>query len=1028
MILLTWSMIRSRGTQALTVMLMAAVAVGAAVAAGVYVNAAQQRVLADDVAAAPTAEKSVTATDVVRLKASPDNQAQMSQLASSRQRAFAQSAPAMLRADGFDTVFAARYQAFIATRPWTELDHPNGVIEYRDSFCDHVVLVRGRCVSGPGEVIVSPARAAAGLGVSQTLLSRPVEERQVRGDDSFVNPQGDEATLVVVGVYEAKDPTDLYWGTSSDDLHTVGAEPVLTDRRTLTGTDHETESQSVTAYLPPASFALDRLDPIRTRASGLVAAAGKYSLQSNINALLDRIDRDNRTVALVAGVATVPLVALCWYVLFLAIAYTAAARRAELGMVKLRGVAGRDQWWIVAAESFTPVFAGALLGYLVGHLAVWAYARIFFGPAVSVGLTLQPVPFAALALAGSVAAGLVAMRRDVASTATELLRRVPTLRRGWRGLSLAGLVCALAALSLYQLRSAPAGDAEAGQQGLGRYAPALLIIGLGLLLAVLVDPLMGWLGGRAMKRGRLGLALAGLHIGRRRSGSRLLSLVVVVVGLLTFAATASQFAGAEREREAGATMGAARVLTVSGKTPIELLNAVRSVDPAGDFAMAAVPIYTGDTTGGNLIAVDAPRLPKVAIWPAANQDMTAQAAAQALHPTLGKPVEVKGTGLAVFAQGNAGRARFPLSLRASVVLLTSGELIRYRLVAPTAAGAPYTTNVACTEGCRLVDLQIGQESVTEEEFRNPPGTQQPELTFHSIRQTGPDRELFSGAQLATWSNRSVGGLDSQPLPDGLKVSLPSVPNHLLPIAPPDLPAELPTLDAGQTNIYSVSLADHSVVPASAAGTPQELPRLGDHGEFTDLEYLVLNGLPQQAGATAEVWLNASAPPDTVTRLQKTGLTVRSSQSLADQLNQAEKRPGAVGLRFLLIVAVFGLLLGAAGLLVAAGVERRSRSEELRNLRVQGVAPGAVATAALVGYVVLVAVAVVLGFGVGFAVWRATGAYLPILDTAVAHSALPFWPGGGTLAIGAAGGLVLIGVAAAIAAFLTRSSRAGTARA
>src|SRR5262245_46482398 len=120
MLALTWSTIRARGRQAIIVMLLAAAAVGAAVAASVYVDAARQRVLADDVASATAAEQSITAAAQARFAADTDSQVQQTQLANTRQNSFAETAPNQLRLGGFTTISAAGYPAFVADQPWHE--------------------------------------------------------------------------------------------------------------------------------------------------------------------------------------------------------------------------------------------------------------------------------------------------------------------------------------------------------------------------------------------------------------------------------------------------------------------------------------------------------------------------------------------------------------------------------------------------------------------------------------------------------------------------------------------------------------------------------------------------------------------------------------------------------------------------------------------------------------------------------------------------------------------------------------------
>jgi putative ABC transport system permease protein len=1023
LLLLTWAMIRARRTQALTVFALAAVAVGVAVASGVYVNAAQQRILADDVAAATPNQLAVTVFDPFRRIADPDSLVEQAQLVTSRQRGFEQKAPSIARASGLSSVYFARYATFVADRPWQTDENINGWLEFREGFCDHVTLVEGRCVSGPGEVLVTPARAAAGFGVSTALVSTPVRRYYPPSGPPVVLAIGEASDLVVVGVYEPRHAADPYWGLPGRDALSPEADGLLTDRQTLLGTRNEEETRTVLAYPAPGSFTVDRLGAIRSDADAVVQATLEYRSAPDITLFLDQIERDLRAVSLVAGVATVPLVALCWYVLYLVIAYTARARRTELGMAKLRGVSRRDQWWMVAAESLVPLFGGALVGYPLGNLAVWVYARLAFGDEVRVTMTAGPLPYAAVALAGAVVAGMLAQRRDLVSTASQLLREVPALRRGWRGLAFAVLLCALAGLSLVQLRSTPMAALTTGQAGLGRFAPALLIFGFGLVCAALVDPVVAWAGHRAMRRGRLGLALAGLGLGRRRGGSPLLSLVLVAVALVTFAATASGFAAAERFRQTGLVVGADQVLTVVAKTPRVLLNAVRSVDPEGNFAMAAVPIFTGGASRA-LLAVDAPRLPKVAFWPDAPGELSAQAAAAMLHPRRPEPIVIHGDGLAVYAKLTAtGPTRFPIGLRATVVAVSTGEELQYELAEPSAPGGPYTTHLACGTGCRLVDLRVF--SPLPPDSRLDSRSANPEITVESIRQTTPDRELASGAQLARWRSHILGAVQTEPTDVGLRATVSMLPSQPVPILPPDAPTEMTLLDAGGTNVFALRLTDGQEVVGKVVATPARLPRLGLSGAFADLDYLLRMGEPPTAGGTAQVWLNASAPSDIALRLAAAGVRVVSVERFTDQRAVADRRPAAIGLRFLFIVGLAGLVLGAAGLVVAAGVERRARAAELWVLRVQGVSAAAVLRATLLGYALIAAVATLLGLAGGLAVWHATGAYLPILDSAAGPA--PLLPGWSAVLVAVTGGIVMTAVAAILAVRLARTAAVGPRR-
>jgi hypothetical protein len=130
----------------------------------------------------------------------------------------------------------------------------------------------------------------------------------------------------------------------------------------------------------------------------------------------------------------------------------------------------------------------------------------------------------------------------------------------------------------------------------------------------------------------------------------------------------------------------------------------------------------------------------------------------------------------------------------------------------------------------------------------------------------------------------------------------------------------------------------------------------------------------------------------------------------------------LGLQFLVIVALLGVALGALGLMVAAGVERRWRGEENRALRMQGIKRRQVMVAAMFGYVVIVAIAAGLGAAVGAAVWWLTGQFLPLVDAAGPGLAIPSLPGAEALRQWGAGSALLLGVGLVLAMSFSRNAR------
>jgi len=1009
---LTFAMLRSQWSQALTVFLLALLAVAAAVAAPVYADMAGRAIAAADVAAAPNSQRTITAADNVVVRASGDSQTDLDLVANSQRRDFEHVAPPLLVTPGFGTALSVSFPAYV-TPVGVAIGDKNGSLDYREDFCAHVIVITGRCVAAPGEVLVSEARAkAAGLATNATVAMTPATfVSGGNGLPGFWVPDGPACALAVVGIYRPRAPTEPYWGRAGADFATVGAEPVLTDRRTVASCVHNTEQQEVVAYPLPGTLTVDQVAAVRAAVqSTMDQARGRVPVSSNIAGLLATIESDRAAVARVPTTAAVPLLALCWFVLFLAIAYTAQSRRRELGIVKLRGVSSGDQWWLAAAESLVPVLAGSVVGYAIGHLGVLLYGRSVFGADASVRLSAGPWLYATLAVAGAVVAAAIALRRDLAANATDLLRQVPTRGARWGEATLGALLAVAAVVAVVQLRSEPPETTAPG--GLALLAPALLLMSLGLLAAAALDPVAARVGVWSLHKGRIGLALAALHLGRRRAGSRLLAIVVVATGLLAFAATAATVAAQARRDQVALDIGATRVLGISEVRPAALLRVVREVDPDGRYAMAVVPVDPGPA-GRRVLAVDASRLATASQWPAA-AGMSASAAATALRPAVPGPVVVRGGPVSVTVDAEQVNVRTPdtsLRLRVTAAPLDGSTALTYDL-GPLRAGLhSYVGDLSCADGCRIAAIGIAPSGAVDGDFQ---------VTIQSVDQAGAP--LVSAAQLGGWLNRDPGTLQAQPSAAGMRLSARSslFAAGGMALLAPDAPIPLPVLDASGLPLSTLELANGERIAATAVGSPRALPRLGNVGALADLEYLTRYGDLTVASRQGEVWLGPDAPADAAQRFQAAGLTVTSERRLDDQLAATARRPSATGIRFLLVAAALGLLLGVAGMFVAAGAERSPRAAEVRALRAQGLPRVRARTAALVGYAGVVGVAGVIGALTGTLVWALTGDRLPLVDVRGPGLIIPPVPGLAAIAGWAAGSALLVVLALGFSAALART--------
>lgn len=1009
MIAVILSMVRARRTHAVTVALLATLAIGAAVAAPVFLDAASASVVARAVEHTPAREQLLSATETVQVENAQYGQS----IVGATPRGFDRAAQEALQLTGFRSVLSARIRVLTGRRPPTDEEIRDGSpldVIYRQDFCEHVWLTAGRCVSGTREVMLTPELAGTlGVSVGDSLLLTPMEltPADPRARRRFGERNGPSTQVTVVGLYTVTDPSELYWGAQAGPpMRDAASLPIATDRAGLTAITHNIEDQTAIAYPLRGTLGVDRLDQVSADVTAALKRGQTVQMSSGIPVVISGIRRDLRALPTAPVIGAALLIMLCWFVIFLAVAQTAQVRRVELGALKLRGLTAPDQWWLVAAETVLPLSVGAVAGYGLAHVAVWLAVDETGRAAIGGAGAL---PYALVAFAGALLAALGAVRRTLATPAAELLRRVPARRLRWEAAAVMCIPIALAVVAVVQARSAV--DSPDGHGGLALLAPALAILAASLVAAVAFDWLLGVVGTALLRRGRLSLGLGALRMGRRQSGSRLVALLTVAVALLGFASLATSVAADRRERQVDVAIGTPRVLQVGQVTPFALQHAVHAVDPNGTFAAAVVPITS---TTPAILAVDAQGLGAASLWPSANASSAADVATLLRPEPLGDPVVFAGKTMRLTATVRmpAG-AQFDLD--SSLTPLDGKQPARYTLHLEPGTHT-YDIRLDCTVGCR-----VGAFALSFYPGDSGNDLSGVSLTLREIRQLAPDAVIVSPEQFGGWLNRGGVSLATKPIADGLEVTFPGRPDgRLSRIAPPDTPDSLAVVATGALDSFSLVASNSATIATQQKSTLDLVPRLGSGG-LVDLGRLVrIDDAMGQVG-NAEVWLSAQAPPDVVARLTAAGLKVLGERTQAAELADAEHRPSAVGLGFLIAVAAIGIVLAVAGLSVSASVERPAWAEELRALRGQGLRRRVAVTSALVSYLVTILAAVVLGGLIARGVWALTGGVVPTIEGTVPGADRTGFAANATIAAWLGAGAVLVVVGVLLASALVRAA-------
>lgn len=282
------------------------------------------------------------------------------------------------------------YSADVARAPGQSWD-PAGQMVWRESQCEHVGFVRGRCPAAAGEVAVSGEDARLfGLepGARVAVKAQP--------DVSAVHVVERTADLRVVGVYRQE--PGAYWfglvltgrsGTSDPGLGSEVRHDVwLTDRSTFTSRrvpPLPNQSSGITLVLDRDRAGVDELlalDAAIGRLEESAPAAGRGTFVTVRSGLADlakdvRAQRSQSRITVPLLLAQLGLLAVV--VLWLVLMAVTEQRRPEVALARLRGRGRRGSGLLLLGELLPVVIAGVLPGALVAVTGAW-WARVALLP------------------------------------------------------------------------------------------------------------------------------------------------------------------------------------------------------------------------------------------------------------------------------------------------------------------------------------------------------------------------------------------------------------------------------------------------------------------------------------------------------------------------------------------------------------------------------------------------------------------------------------------------------------------------
>jgi putative ABC transport system permease protein len=886
----------------------------------------------------------------------------------------------------------------------------NMAVAYRDDLCQHVRL-DGPCPSAPLQIAVSNTTAQnLGLETGDKL--------------TLLDGLGTQFRFTVVARYSLRDPSDPYWSNPLFRAEARGLDPVFTPVETF-GSDRFPEpTLTYDVQVPPE---LIRGDGAQRLGVALADAEARLSLDrlrmiTGINTVLERIARDRDTVrrgVLTAGLQTL---ILTWFAIGIAGRCTGRDRRADVALLKLRGVSRGGILRLAWGQHLVPLLLGVLVGAPAGLLLAAGLAGSVPPSDRGAALLLVGAAVAAVLL-GSLLVLIIGEALVLRQPVAVLLQRSAMGRTDWRSTLVDQVLAAVAAAAVYQARSGGSED------GLKAAAPALAALAVALLAARLLVRVAGRAGDVALRDGRLRLGLTAVQVSRQRGADRVFALIVVAVASFATAAGGLAADRTVRADRSAAELGAARVLKVEAPNRTALLAAVRRADPGGREAMAVV---ADTTTIPPVLAVDTTRLAAVAEWRpefgpgGLLPDATAAGNVKPLPVITGDRLTLRtrheGTA-PVTVQLLLQHEGTGLPVQVDFGVLGAGE-------GTVSAPAP---GCAAAPGCRLVRWGLTAPGWRNKSSPLPPDTV---VTLQSLRQDGPAAEVLDPARFGNigWWRPAVGGvaIDIATTGDGLRLSADrnelAVPVSGTEVWASDTSMPLPVVLAGEApvewRLIDPLLNSFGQVPARVAGTVQALPGLGTTGILVDLDATRRVAGESEPPGEFQVWLSAGARSGLVADLTAAGLTVITDDSAAERSAVLGRQGPAAVARFGLLAGVAALLLAAATTAVAVAVDRPTLRGQLEALRLQGLPAPVTVTTGCAGTAALVLAGLSVGVFAASLVGPLTRIAVPPFTDGWAVLPPPATLSGAVLALSALVALVVLGVTGWLSVLpLLRSLRA-----
>lgn len=956
--------LRWRAGAAVTVFVVAVLAVLSAAVGPVFLDAADQSLLHQRLSATPPAQRDVHVTRTTLIGAGDTDW----------------SAPvtALARRAAGTRWFGAPLYSTEGQVQWRgPAEDFAGELAAAKGMCQHLRIVAGRCVRSGSlqDAVVTERSARQGhiaLGAVLTVVpsssSRPVR-------------------LHVVGIAAPPAGQDGYWSR----LGLLTYAPATSDSQlfrldsffvsgALLAARQSDVLQTITAVVPllPDRVGIGDVSSLRGTVKQLRTALADanrgaiapMTLNTQLDGALDAMHSEMTLTRTLVLVAIVQLVLLAIFVLYAVVAGTTAVQAPEVALGKLRGRRPASVLLQGVLQPVLLVVVAAPLGCVLAWLVVRAVAGHVLATAVPVGFPLTAVFGALIAAGGAVLAVAVAARRIVVSPVAALLRRGADTST--RSVGLAVVDAAAIALALAGLAElASGGYLDGGRTSALSAVAATLLAVAAAVLALRLLPVAGQAVVRLTRDSpRLATFLAVRQVVRRPAGARVLAPIAIAVALACFAVTNWSVARTNREQRALNEAGAATVLDIT--LPGSIVDPrvpVDKADPSGHTMAAAVVSGTGGTS---VLAVDPARYAGVGVWQDSYAGEPLGRILGQLAPRTPPPILLRGDALRLSIDVHT----MPGMVTAGVYVTTADHFRTLYPLGRLRAGAnvyPVRLQPACTTACRITGLQFSDLSETAGQPARPPLTATVSAEQHIDTGWAP---IAGFAEPSRW--RAVPFADLRAGGRALTLTVaPAALGSTTPVASSaDVLGHVPAVAASGTASVYPGEQIHDVLATGLDGNPMPLdgvvtsvtlPQLDRFGFLVGLApALAAMTQPSDPGTQYQVWLGPGAPRDMSKRLARLGVRVTGVAHASGYRWPLDHSGPAYASVLSVLAAGAAAVLALGAALLGGIVGARRRAYDIAALEAVGLSRRTLRRASAVEQGIVVGIGVVLGLGAGLA--------------------------------------------------------------